>query len=389
MSSDQDFVEKLFNASFKLARKSIDIADNTTHSVINSIGTIKDKILDSSEVDVFQPETVTTTKGIFSGMFPGINSVEPIKENWMYGLSISATALLIIWKWNKLLTLPDHIPQNENLCVLVLGDMSDPIIRSQVMDLYRRRFIIFVCSENSSNFKQFEEETDFIHPINPASPGDLTFFTEFITQVSDPPRKLASILFMPNLSYQPTGELSVENMQHELKTNILTYYSTLIKLIPHLPNSNTQIILFNPKLTYNLGTAHHATELFISGFITSIFNALQNYKSLSVSMVNLGLFQVRGQLSNYKHMRLTGNDISSGLHAPIYKMIMRHNGHLLQRFVEHVCTCGGKYQTYYLGKFSYLSSLPFAQLLIKFQISVTSSFEFTRKFIKEKWIMFH
>ncbi|SMN18959.1 similar to Saccharomyces cerevisiae YHR017W YSC83 Non-essential mitochondrial protein of unknown function [Maudiozyma saulgeensis] len=384
MSSDQDFVDKLFNASFKLAKKSIDIADSTTHSVINSIGNIKDKVFDSSNIDVFQPETVPTTKGIFSGILPGINSIEPIKENWMYGLSISATALLIIWKWNKLLCLPDHIPQNENMCVLVLGDMSDPIIRSQVMDLYRRRFTVFICSENSSSFKQFEEETDFIHPINPASPSDLAFFTEFITQGSEPPRKLASILFMPNLSYQPTGELPVESMQHELKTNILTYYNTLIKLIPHLPNSNTQIILFNPSLTYNLGTTHHTTELFISGFITSVFKALKNYKTLSISMVNLGLFQVRGQLSNYKHMRLTGKDISCGLHTPIYKMIMRHNGNLLQQFVEWLSTCGGKYQIYYLGKFSYLSTLPFAPFLMKFQISIASSFKFARKFIADK-----
>ncbi|KAG0671249.1 hypothetical protein C6P45_001013 [Maudiozyma exigua] len=385
MSSNQDFVDKLFGLSSKIAQKSYDIADITAHSVVQSLDSIKDKIFDGSDADIFQPETVASSSGIFSSILPGINIVEPLKENWMYGLSISATTMLILWKWNRLLVQPDHVPQQKNMCVLIFGDMNDSIIRSEVMDLYRRRFTVFVCSEHSDSFKKFEEETDFIHPINPNSASDLTYFTEFISQTASPQNKLASVLFMPNLSYQPTGELSVNTMEHELRSNVLVYYNILLKLLPHLPGPDIQLLLFNPSLTYNLNVAHHSTELFISGFITSIFRSLQNYKTLDVSMINLGLFQVRGQLSNYKYINSSGSDIAVSLHAPVYKMIMTHNGNLLQKFVEYLCTCGGKAQIFYLGKFSFLSSLPFARRLIKSQIIFVRYFEWTTKLLKNNF----
>ena len=381
MSSNQDFVDKLFGLSSKIAQKSYDIVDVTAHGVVQSIDNIKGKIFDGSEIDVFQPEAVSSSSGIFSRILPGINIIEPLKENWMYGLSISATTMLILWKWNKLLAQPDHVPQGKNMCVLIFGDMNDSLIRSQVMDLYRRRFRVFVCSEHSESFKKFEEETDFIHPINPNSADDLTYFSESISQTGELSRKLASILFMPNLSYQPTGELSVNTMEHELRTNVLIYYNTLIKLLPHLPDPDIQLILFNPSLTYNLNIAHHSTELFISGFITSVFRSLQNYKTLNVSMINLGLFQVRGQLSNYKYINSSGSDIAVSLHAPVYKMIMTHNGNLLQKFVHYLYTFGGNDQIFYLGKFSYLSSFPFPQLLIRSQIMFTKYFNCTINFV--------
>ena len=384
MSSSQDFVDKIFSASTKLAEKGLSIADSTTQTVLRSVGDLKEKITSSPELDVFQPEQISSaSKGIFSGLLPGIGSREMLRDNWMYGLSISATTLLIVWKCKQLLSLPNHVPQSQSLCVLVLGDINDPIVRSQVMDLYRRRFTVFICSENANNYKQFEEETDFIHPLNPASDNDLAYFTEYLTSASDPPRKLASVLFMPNLAYYPSGDQSVDHIEHELRSNVLVYYSTLVKLLPHLPDPETQLIMFNPSLAYNLGQPHHQTEAFVSGFISTIYNSLQSHASLNVNMVHVGLFQVRGQLSNYKYMNLAGSDISEGLHTPIYHMIMMFNGNKLQKIMQKACSFFGKCQVHYFGRFSYTSSLPFASFMIKLQTTTSQYFEIMIRFFQD------
>lgn len=384
MSSNQDFVDKIFSTSYKWAQKGLDVVDSTSHSVLQSVNGLKDTILDPANSDVFPPEAVTT-RGIFHNILPGLNSLEPIKDNWMYGLSISATTLLIIWKCRQLLAFPDHVPQTDSRCVLILGDMNDPIVRSQVMDLYRRGFNIFICSENANNFKQFEEETDFIHPINPSSNDDLIKFTDFLTKPNYPPRKLSSILFMPNLSYQPAGDLSVDAMQYELRSSILIYYNTLMKLLPYLPDPQTQLILFNPSLSYNLQSAHHPTEIFISGFISSIYRSLSQYKSLSVVMVHLGLFQVRGQLSNYKHMNLTGSDISTSLHSQIYKLIIRFNGNAFQKFTQYVSTFGGRCQIYYFGRYSYISTIAIFPSLLNLQKFAKRYLEIVKNYLKDKY----
>ena len=384
MSSSPDFVDKIFSASSKLAEKGLSIADSTTQTVLRSVGDLKDKITSSPELDVFQPEQLSQgSSGMFSRLLPGIGSRELFRDNWMYGLSISATTLLIVWKCKQLLAVPEHVPQSRSLCVLVLGDINDPIVRSQVMDLYRRRFTVFICSENANGYKQFEEETDFIHPINPYSDSDLAFFTEYMAHADEPPRELASILFMPNLAYYPSGEQSVDNLERELRSNVLVYYNTLVKLLPHLPNPQTQLIMFNPSLAYNMQLPHHQTESFVSGFISTIYTSLQSYASLNVNMVNVGLFQVRGPLSNYKYMNLAGSDISKELHTPVYNMIMRFNGNKLQRLMQKICSLGGACNMRYLGRFSFTSTLPFASLLIKLQTFVSQQAAYANHFLRD------
>ena len=332
--------------------------DESASSMLEKVERIKDKLLHEQGIDLQVHRPPPRTPSLLWNNIVDSRAVQFLRHNWGVSIGVSATAIILFWKLKQVLAVPSHVPEQGSQCVLVLGNLNDPIVRSQVMDLYRRRFTVFVCSESDS-FREYEAETQFIIPMQPSSPTDLQKFTDFLTN-----GELASILFMPNLSYQPPGLLSVETLQYEIRSNILINYNTLIRLLPYLPNRKVQLILFNPSLTYNLQLTENTAELFISGFIDSIFHSLKNYGSLSVLMVRLGLFQVRGQSSNYKYLELKGSDISTGLHKPVYELIMSYNGNLAQRWFIYLSTFFGKFRVYYLGKYSYLSSWSFFPLFL-------------------------
>ena len=359
MPPTEDFVDRMFDTAYAWAHRGLHLLDESASSMLEKVERIKDKLLHDQgiEIQIHRPPPRTPSL-LWNGIMDS-RMVHFLRRNWKVSIGASATAIILFWKLNQVLTIPAHVPEQGSQCVLVLGNLNDPIVRSQVMDLYRRRFTVFVCSESADSFKQYEAETQFIIPIQPSSPTDLQKFTDFLKD-----GELASILFMPNLSYQPPGLLSVETLQYEIRSNILINYNTLIRLLPYLPDRKVQLILFNPSLTYNLQLTENTAELFISGFIDSIFHSLRNYGSLSVLMVRLGLFQVRGQSSNYKYLELQGSDISMGLHKPVYELIMSYNGNLAQRWFIYLSTFFGRFRVYYLGKYSYLSSWSFFPLFL-------------------------
>lgn len=349
-SEEQDIVDKVFNLGHKVINTGYRISDELANAALNTVKSIG---TNAKSNDVVTNMSVKGRGGVHNWL-PGLPTV--FSNNWMLGVGCTLIGSALLWKTGSLLTIPSHVPKAETQCILVLGDMSDPIVRSQVMDLYRRRFTVFVCSESSRRFKGHENETDYLYYIDPSSQDDLYQFTSYLSSKGSDKRKLASILFMPNLAYHKPGDVSLTTLQYELRSNILINYNTLLKLIPLIPQEHIQLILFNPSLSYNLERAHHSTELFVSGFITSIYRSLKSYNTLDVAMVHLGLFQVRGQLSNYKYLRLKGSDINQSLHKPIYRIIMNYNGNFLQQFAQFLYTFGSTRPIYYLGNYSFLAT---------------------------------
>ncbi|CCF55534.1 hypothetical protein KAFR_0A00960 [Kazachstania africana CBS 2517] len=364
---NEDFVDRVFDLGTRYIDKCYRLIDSSGQAVV-------DRLKDMAEDWALTPSgniperTGTMGGSMLRKLFPGLNGSQCGKSQyWLYGLGTSATVLVLFW---KLASIPSRLPQNESLCVLILGDMSDPIVRSQVMDLYARRFTVFICSENAEKFKKYKDETDFLIPIDASSSTDLQKFIDYLNSSSLPNGRLASILFMPNLSYQPSGELSMEALQYEIKSNILISYNTLIKLLPHLlttSRNKTQLILFNPSLSYNLQMSNHPTELFISGFVSSIYHSLQKYDSLNVMMIHLGLFQIQGQLSNYKYLKWSGSSIQSGLHSPVYKIIMSANGTPVQKLLLWFRTLFGRHPVFFLGRLSFISTWSIFPLMLRFK----------------------
>ncbi|QID88003.1 UPF0744 protein ysc83 [Saccharomyces pastorianus] len=237
--------------------------------------------------------------------------------------------------------------------------MNDPIARNQVMDLYRRRFIVYICTENADVYKKHEEDQDFVYYIDPTCEKD---FEAFYREVP----RLASILFTPRLSYHPSGIISCDSLESEIHSSIFVYYQALLNVIPHL-KKKTQLILFDPSLTSELNLIHHSTEIISSGIINSLFNIFQRHQRLSVFLIKLGILQIGSQPSNYKFLNTSGSDIHKALHYPVYKMIMDANGYKVRQFFNWFVTLGGWNTVYHCGRFSYLATWPFASFIFNRQ----------------------
>lgn len=277
----------------------------------------------------------------------------------IFGFGFSALMVVLFWQKGNLLGFPEHLPKNQEKCCLVLGNMHDPIIRSQVMDLYRRRFTVFVCSKDAPSYREHEEDDDFLVHLDPTSSDDLAHLVESLNST----HQLASILFMPNLSYHPSGEVSLSQLEVEIRSNALLYFHTLMKLLPHLPR--TQLILFDPSLTYNMRIAHHPVEILVSGVIKSIYQSLARHEKLDLYLVHLGILQLTAQPSNYKFLNLKGSNINTALLEPVYRLIMAYNGNILRRLWLYTITLGSLNHHWYCGKYSWISNFAFSTSLIR------------------------
>ncbi|CAI7314074.1 CGH_1_collapsed_G0019060.mRNA.1.CDS.1 [Saccharomyces cerevisiae] len=346
-SGGKDIVDQIFDAGYWLVSKSAVLSDEIKNHVEKSIESISGKI-SNKETPRLQENDSNRSK-VYKTLRIGL------QDHWKLGLGISATSLCLYLGYRTFFKLPPNLSEAESQVVLILGDMNDPIIRNQVMDLYRRRFTVYICTENADVYKKHEEDQDFIYYIDPTCEKDFEGF--FV----DVPR-LASILFMPRLSYHPSGVISCDSLESEIHSSIFVYYQALLSIIPHLKRK-TQLIMFNPSLTADLNLVHHSTEIITSGIIDSLFKIFKEYQRLNVSTIKLGILQIGSQPSNYKFLRMAGSDIHEALHYPVYKMIMSANGYKLRQLLSWLTTLGGYNSVYYCGRFSYLVSWPFASLI--------------------------
>lgn len=263
--------------------------------------------------------------------------------------------------------------------IVILGDMNDPLIRSQVMDLYRRGYMIILISRQNNKIKmRYQNETDFLKFIDLTQLKDQRQLKNWLLSEKF---AICSILFIPNLSYYSTGETSIETTQNEINNNILYQYDNLLQIIHLLKLSSSsstdnngtkkyQLITFNSSIPKNLNLSQHPIEIIISGMIQSVYQNLTTYnKTLELNMVNVGLLQIRGQLSNYKYLSSSGEDTYRALHEPIYQLIRKFNGNWLQRFLLHLkrVFLGNKF---YMGRYSYISAVPFVNTLLKIKLGL-------------------
>lgn len=395
-SRPDDLIDLVFDVGTSYYNKAQDLASNLGHNTLKTVQILKDTV----KFDGVEPlHTDDVGLGVGgSGVLGGVYDMfytnpsrylPGIKKHWMLSTSVVASGILLGYGLKQALTIPTSISRNETQVILILGDYSDPIIRSQALDFYRRNYMVFICSENVDRFKIQEEDFENLYFINPQLNDDLFKFTKLFdgtTTGGDKfkgQNKLASIIFTPNLSYFTPGEVSLETLQYEIRSNILINYNTLLKILPHLPrNQKTQLILLNPSLSYNLQNSHHPAEMFISGFITSIYRSLKNYESLNIFMIHIGLFQVRGQLSNYKYLKWTGSDINVYLHDPIYKLIRKYNGNLIQRLIQRISTFNGYWKIYYMGRYSLLATFNCFPIILKLESVYFHCLKFLRYYTK-------
>lgn len=358
MSQDRDIVDQVFSQVDSLYNRSSRVMSSVKDAVVDTVthiggDTKVDAALTSSKEQA--GNSVLGSLGSFGGsLYRQLGTV-------LLGCGASAVFVVLFWRTGQLLHFPEHLPKSQSQCCLVLGDMHDPIIRSQVMDLYRRRFTVFVCSRDAQSYREHEEDDDFLIHIDPSSSADLASFLKCLSSTHE----LASILLMPNLAYHPSGEVSLNQLESEIHSNTLLYYSTLMKLLPHLPSRNVQLILFDPSLTYNIKAAHHPVEILVSGIMKSINQSLSRHSKLNVYMVHLGILQLTAQPSNYKFLNLKGSNVNSCLLQPVYRLIMAHNGNILLRLWLWILTWGSWNRNWYCGRYSWLSTFPLASPLIK------------------------
>ncbi|AQZ11046.1 YSC83 (YHR017W) [Zygosaccharomyces parabailii] len=359
MSQDRDIVDQVFSQVDSLYNKSSRVVSSVKDVVMDTVTHIggdsqAESALTDRSKDRVGNAVIRSLGSLGGSVYKQLGSV-------LFGCGVSAVFVVLFWRTGQLLHFPGHLPKSQSQCCLVLGDMHDPIIRSQVMDLYRRRFTVFVCSRDAQSYREHEEDDDFLIHIDPSSSADLASFLKCLNST----HKLASILFMPNLAYHPSGEVSLNQLESEIHSNTLLYYATLMKLLPHLPQHNVQLILFDPSLTYNLKAAHHSVEILVSGIVKSIYQSLARRNKLSVYMIHLGILQLTAQPSNYKFLNLKGSNVNSALLQPIYRLIMAHNGNILLRSWLWLFTLGSWNRNFYCGRYSWLSTFPLASPLIK------------------------
>lgn len=275
---------------------------------------------------------------------------------FLVGLGVSSTGFLLYSASRHLLTtLPTHL-EDDNQVLFVLGDIRDPVVRNQVNELYRRRFIVFVC-KRKLKYGTGEPEDDFTIDDLTSDDGGIYFIdsdgpglASFVQYMNDHPQKqLRSILFMPNVSYYPSGSnLSSSLVQTEIQDNVLNSYAVLEKLLPHFAGNafkKLQLIFFNPSLSKNLNLKHHSIELLVSGLISTFYETMrvENSHQCDVYMCHIGILGIGGNASTYKYLSVKGSNISKSLCEPVYRLIISRDyfWFRLQRwFSGNILYCG-------------------------------------------------
>ncbi|CDO91899.1 unnamed protein product [Kluyveromyces dobzhanskii CBS 2104] len=253
----------------------------------------------------------------------------------LVGAGLASAGFLLYSSTHYLMNaLPTHLT-DDNQVLFVLGDIRDPVVRNQVNELYRRRFIVFVC-KRKLKYGTGEPEDDFTIDDLTSEDGGIFFIdsdssglASFINYMNEHPEKqLRSILFMPNLSYYPSGTtLSSKLVASEVQENILNYFGVLEKLIPHFAGNafkKLQLIFFNPSLSKNLQLKHHSVEHLVSGLITTFYETMKIEYShkCDVYMCHIGILGIGGNASTFKYLSVRGSNISQSLCEPVYQLIL-------------------------------------------------------------------
>ncbi|SCU98035.1 LAFA_0G15038g1_1 [Lachancea sp. 'fantastica'] len=231
-------------------------------------------------------------------------------------LGLSAAAILL-WKYadNFVPRPAEHLKQDDKKCVLVFGHMRDPITRQIVMDLYRRGFVIFVCSEQGDSNN---DDQGLFH----VTPNELRKVIDYLHETST---FFSSILVVPNSAYNPSGAfstLSSSVVQSELEQNVFVHMRGLAKFLPQL-NHSPQIILLTPSIPLNYQIPLHSPEVFIAGLMDSFYKALTfEYPKSRVYLCHLGVLKIAGSTSNYKHMLASGSNVAKSLLGPLYELVI-------------------------------------------------------------------
>lgn len=356
-SRNQDFVDGLFSAGHSLFSKGSQVMYAVAERVASKVREVQEKGAEDVTVD-------SGSIGRFGYVKELFGSVRGQEKRMILGLGAAAGAAVLLWQASVLWSVPPRLAASQAKCVLVFGDMRDPIVRSQVMDLYRRGFMVFMCSTNARGFRERQEEDDFLRHIDPHSASDLASFIQFLEKPGDVQCQLASILFMPNLAYYPPGEVSLGRLEAELHANVLVYYSVLLEVVRRIQGPAIQVILYNPSLSFNLAVSHHPAELLVSALMTGVHQSLKRHHRLNVYTIHVGALKLGAQPSNYKYLSLNGSNINEELLRPVYKLIMTHSGNFMQRCWLWITTFGSLRCDYYYGKYSRLSRIPFISRFI-------------------------
>lgn len=344
MASDP--IDKVFDTCFRWYSKAQRAIDGTGKSIAEKFGSTKESVAGYYSSDNHSQTADSTGVTIF-------NNLNALKTPLTAFLGISAASILL-WKLSSyaIPTLPKHLP-NDDQVVLLLGDMRDPITRQEVLDLYRRNFVVFVCSLKEHSDIEDNDDDGLFH-ITP-SPKDLSLFIKFL---QDENKQLASILVMPNSSYYPSGSfanLSASQLEQEIKENFLSYWKVLCKVLPHFAYK-VQVILFNPSLSKHFFIPHHSVEILISHLISGLDEILRAEYSRNVDLytVHMGIVNIAGNPSNYKYLSCPGSKINTALLTPIFKLIMTPKYtrlRLLRFFSGNILFCGkGSRLGYYFGR---------------------------------------
>ncbi|QLL33912.1 hypothetical protein HG536_0F02370 [Torulaspora globosa] len=359
-SRDQDFVDGLFSAGHSLFSKGSRVMYAVAERVASKVREVQDR--EGGDLSALKADSGAI--GRWSYVKQVFLSARGQQKRAIFGLGVAAGALVLFWQARALWSVPPRLAASQAKCVLVFGDMRDPIVRSQVMDLYRRGFMVFLCSTNAKAFRERQEDDDFLRHIDPHSASDLASFIQFLEKTSDVQCQLASILFMPNLAYYPPGEVPLSRLECELRSNVLVYYNALLEVVRRIQGPAIQVILFNPSLSFNLAVSQHPAELFVSALMTGVHQSLKRHHRLNAYMIHVGALKLGAQPSNYKYLGFNGSNINEELLRPVYNLIMTHSGNIIQRSWLWLTTLGSLRCDYYYGKYSRLSTIPFISRFI-------------------------
>lgn len=335
-------MDKIFDKGFEWFKK-VEHANNRIIEKAKELGNVS-----SSQMrDAIEPQP--RLEGPYFQMWgPGIR-----KAGSLVGLGAVA---ILLWKLGGKIVprLPSHLDPADKRCVLLFGQMRDPITRQIVMDLYRRGFTVFVCSEHV--FSQNDDDGLF-HITHEDLPRMVKYLEENSAQ-------LTSILIIPNSAYYPSGlvtTLSSTVITAELEQNVFTHVRALIKILPHFKN-RLQIIFLSPSLPKHFAVPHHSPEYLVAGLISSFYEALRSeVPQASIYLCHLGVLKIAGSPSNYKYLSMSGSGINKSLLMPLYRLITSNNSwwfSFWEVFGGHQRFYGkGSMLGYYFGRWIPLSFL--------------------------------
>ena len=164
-SQDQDVIDRVFSTGYSLISRGNKAVSEVANKVMARVQSVGDEV-------GHQPLKIEHTASSANGsLHKALQWLHRSRRGLCWGIGTTAVGVLLYWQFEYLVKIPAHLPQSESKCVLVLGDMRDPIIRSQVMDLYRRRFVVFVCTSSAKTraYLENQEDDDFLRFIDPGS----------------------------------------------------------------------------------------------------------------------------------------------------------------------------------------------------------------------------